>query len=101
MPMREPDWLSIPEALERILAAFTPLEAEHVATLEALGRVLAENVTSPVDQPPWDNSAMDGFAVRAEDVLGASESSPVTLTVIEEIPAGGFPTRPVGPGEAT
>lgn len=101
MAMREPDWLSIPEALERILSAFAPLEAERVATLDALGRVLAEDVTSPVDQPPWDNSAMDGFAVRAEDVRGASVDSPVTLTVIEEIPAGGFPTRPVGPGQAT
>lgn len=101
MAIREPDWLSIPEALERILSVFAPLEAERVATLAALGRVLAEDVTSPVDQPPWDNSAMDGFAVRAEDVLGASEDSPITLTVIEEIPAGGFPTRPVGPGQAT
>ena len=98
---RPADWLSIPEALARILAVVTPLEVETVAIADALGRALAEDVTSPVDQPPWDNSAMDGFAARAEDVRGATESEPVTLRVIEEIPAGGFPSRPVGPGEAT
>jgi molybdopterin molybdotransferase len=58
------------------------------------------DVTSPVDQPPWDNSAMDGYAARAEDVRGASDDDPVRLTVVDDIPAGGFPSRPIGPGEA-
>lgn len=97
---RGPDWLSIPEALDRILDAVTPLPAEHVDLSDAVGRVLAEPVVSPIDQPPWDNSAMDGFAVRAADVRGASTDDPVTLHVVDDVPAGCFPSRPIGPGEA-
>ena len=97
---READWLSVREAVERGLDAVEPLDAEEVALEHALGRVLAEAVVSPVHQPPWDNSAMDGYATRAEDVEGASEADPVRLTVVEDIPAGGFPSRPIGPGEA-
>ena len=52
---------------------------------EALGRVLAEDVTSPIEHPPWDNSSMDGYAVRSADVAAASESAPVTLAVSETI----------------
>ena len=94
------DWLDIPEALERILAVVRPLEVESVPLLEAAGRVLYEAVTSPIDQPPWDNSAMDGFAVRAADVRGATSEAPVELTVVDDVPAGEFPSRPLGPGEA-
>src|SRR5581483_8371417 len=68
---------------------------------EALDLVLAEAVTSPLDLPAWDNSAMDGYAVRAADVREASPERPVTLAVIETVAAGRFPTRPVGPGQAT
>jgi molybdopterin molybdotransferase len=78
-----------------------PLDAERVELPAALHRVLAERVTSPIDQPPWDNSAMDGYAVRADDVRGASESHPVTLGVLERVPAGGFPTQAVSAGKAT
>ncbi|HEY0155424.1 MAG TPA: gephyrin-like molybdotransferase Glp, partial [Longimicrobium sp.] len=60
----------------------------------------AEDVSSTVDLPPWDNSAMDGFAVRAEDVRGASSARPVVLRVVDDVPAGRFAARPVGPGEA-
>jgi molybdopterin molybdotransferase len=95
-----PDWLGIREALDRILAAVAPLPSERVPILEAAGRVLAESVVSPIDQPPWDNSAMDGFAVRSADVRGASRESPARLRVVDEIPAGAFPRRPLGPGEA-
>ncbi len=94
------DWLSIPDALERILRAVRPLPAERVPLSDALGRVLAGPAASPIDQPPWDNSAMDGFAVRAADIRGASADAPATLAVVDDIPAGGFPTRPIGPGEA-
>lgn len=93
-------WVSIPEALERILATVGPLPAERVSLLDALGRTLAEGVSSPIDHPPWDNSGMDGFAVRAADVRGASPDSPVTLRIVEEVAAGAFPTRAVGRGEA-
>jgi molybdopterin molybdotransferase len=97
---RDADWLSVREAVERGLASVEPLEAEETTLEEALGRVLAEDVVSPVDQPPWDNSAMDGYAVRAADFEDASEAEPVRLTVVDDIPAGGFPSRPIGPGEA-
>jgi molybdopterin molybdotransferase len=97
---READWLTVREAVEHGLGAMERLEAEEVALHDALGRVLAEDVVSPIHQPPWDNSAMDGYAARAEDVDGASDESPARLTVVDDIPAGGFPSRAIGPGEA-
>ena len=57
--------ISIDEARARVLEAVRPLEAEEVPLAEALGRVLAEDLTSPIDVPPFDGSAMDGYAVRA------------------------------------
>ncbi len=65
---------------------------------EALGGVLAEDVVSPLDVPAWTNSAMDGYAVRGADVTGASEATPRRLQVIEQLPAGAFPTRRIEPG---
>ncbi len=97
---REPDWLLVEEALDRILAAVVPTDTEEVALLEAGGRTLSEGIVSPIDQPPWSNSAMDGFAIRAADVRGASAAAPRVLRVTESIAAGSFPTRSVGPGEA-
>lgn len=67
----------------------------------ALGRVLATDIISPLDFPHWDNSAMDGYAVRQGDVQGATAEQPVTLTVIETVPAGQVPQHSVGPGQAT
>jgi molybdopterin molybdotransferase len=87
--------------MERILAGVRELGDETVALLDAQDRVLAEPVVSPLDLPAHTNSAMDGYAVRAADVRGASDKGPVTLRVIEQLPAGRFPTRAVGPGEAT
>ncbi|HZA99320.1 MAG TPA: gephyrin-like molybdotransferase Glp [Gemmatimonadales bacterium] len=66
---------------------------------DALGSVLAEDVTSPLDIPAWTNSAMDGYAARGEDVRGATDSSPVRLKVVEHLPAGRFPSRTLGEGE--
>jgi molybdopterin molybdotransferase len=97
---RAADWLAAGEALRTILAGVAPLAAEERPLLDALGSVLAEDVVSPVDLPPWDNSAMDGFAVRADDVRGASAASPRVLRVVDDVPAGHFASRPVGPGEA-
>ncbi len=62
--------------------------AEEVSLTEALGRVLAEDVTSPTDSPPFDRSAVDGYALRAEDTFPAREYSPVELRVVDEITAG-------------
>jgi molybdopterin molybdotransferase len=97
---RRADWIGVREAVERILAAAAPLGAERVPLADAAGRTLAEDVSSTVDHPPWDNSAMDGYAVRAADVRGASPDAPALLEVIESVPAGRFPTRAVGPGQA-
>ena len=69
--------------------------------VDALGRVLAERVASPITIPAWDNSAMDGYAVRAADIAGATESKPVSLAVLERVAAGGFPSRAVTAGMAT
>jgi molybdopterin molybdotransferase len=83
-----------------VLAVCRPLPVERVPLAEALGRALAEDVASRVDHPPWDNSAMDGFAVRAPEVAGAREDAPVVLPVSDEIPAGAFPRGPLAPGSA-
>jgi molybdopterin molybdotransferase len=97
---READWIGVREAIQRGLDAVTPLDGETVPLEEAFGRVLADTVLSPIDQPPWDNSAMDGYAARSQDVAGATDDAPVRLRVIDDIPAGGFPARAIGPGEA-
>jgi molybdopterin molybdotransferase len=97
---RAADWLTAPEALGAILRGVRPLGAEERPLLDALGSVLAEDVASPVDLPPWDNSAMDGFAVRAADVRGARADAPRVLRVVDDVPAGHFASRPVGAGEA-
>src|SRR3989442_12716626 len=88
------------EAAQTILQHVTPLPTERRALKQALDLVLAEDVRSPIDLPGWDNSAMDGYAVRAADVAGAGSDRPATLTVIETGPAGRVPAQPVGPGPA-
>ncbi|HEU4989274.1 MAG TPA: gephyrin-like molybdotransferase Glp [Gemmatimonadaceae bacterium] len=88
------------EAAARIATAVSPLDAERVPIADALGRVLGADVVSAVDLPPWDNSSMDGYAVRAADVRGAAREHPVVLTVIGTIAAGASASRPVAQGEA-
>lgn len=86
-----------------ILSHVRPLPAaaaESVSLSQAAGRVLAADVSSRLDFPHWDNSAMDGYAVRYADVQTAAAERPVTLNVVEEIPAGGIPQIAVGPGQA-
>jgi molybdopterin molybdotransferase len=92
---------TVSDAVARIVADIEPLGVERVQILEALGRVLATPIVSPLTLPAWDNSAMDGYALRASDVEGASASSPVTLTVLETVAAGAFPTRAVEAGSCT
>jgi molybdopterin molybdotransferase len=94
------DLLSVDAALERILAGSSALPSEQVPIEQALGRILAEDARAEVNLPPFPNSSVDGYAVRAGDVVGASESSPVHLRVVMDIPAGSAPERPVGPMEA-
>jgi molybdopterin molybdotransferase len=90
--------IPVREAIERILAGVSVLPVEEVALLEARERVLAETVDSPIDLPSRTNSAMDGYAVRAVDVRGASKSAPKRLAIVEELPAGRLPSKPVGAG---
>jgi molybdopterin molybdotransferase len=113
--------LSPTEAAAAIIREVGVLPSETVPLLEALDQVLAQDVVSPIDLPGWDNSAMDGYAVRSVDVTGseaiggragdpagtggktrqeaAAGPGGVTLRIIETIPAGTFPTKPLGPGE--
>src|SRR5512134_2775285 len=90
------------EQAQKIVLDATPvLGVEKIPLLDALGRVLGEDVIVERDNPPWDNSAMDGFAVRWEDIKQEHViQKPVTLTVIEDVPAGKMPTKTVGPGQA-
>ena len=92
--------ISVEEALQKVLSYVEVLEPEQKPILECLGQVLAEDIYSTVNVPPLDNSAMDGFALRAEDTHGASEASPRYLAVTGEIAAGSLPTTKVRPGTA-
>ena len=89
------------EAARLILEHVPPLSVVRRPLREALDLVLAEDVASPIDLPPWGNSAMDGYAARAVDVAAASPERKVVLAVIESVAAGQFPERPIGPGQAT
>jgi molybdopterin molybdotransferase len=90
----------VEEHRARILAQVPVLAAETVPLLQAQGRVLAEDVASDEDLPPFDNSAVDGFAVRAADLAGASREHPRSLRVREHLPAGVVAKEPVAAGFA-
>lgn len=92
--------ITVEEHRDRILASVPTLEATRVPLAAALGRILREPVHSAVDLPLFDNSAMDGFAVRFADVAGASADNPVTLEVVADIPAGSAADPAFGPGQA-
>lgn len=92
---------TLEEAQKTVLAATQQLGVEKIGLLEALGRVLGEDIIASRDNPPWDNSAMDGFAVRAEDIKqDHAITKPVVLTIIEDVPAGKVATKTVGSGQA-
>jgi len=88
--------LSVEDARERILSRVAPLGSERVDVMGALGRVLAEPIVSRATIPPWPNSSMDGYALRAQDTNG----EPVELAVVGRIAAGTMPSRPLGAGES-
>ena len=92
--------ISIEEALSRILSYVDVLPAEQEPLLDALGQVLAEEVSSSFDIPPLDNTAMDGYAALAADTAGATPDAPVRLRVIGEVAAGYTFDRPVERGTA-
>jgi molybdopterin molybdotransferase len=99
--VRDADWLDIDAALNIMLREVAPLGTETVPLDGAFARTLAQAVESPIDQPPWDNSAMDGFALLASDVRDASAATPVTLEIVEDIPAGALPRVTVQAGQAS
>ena len=94
------EMLSVLEAQQIILSRFHPCGPEVVPLLESLGRVLAQDVFAQDDLPPFDNSAMDGYAVRAEDISGAGRDSPIVLSVVADISAGHPSDVIIGPGQA-
>ncbi|MFQ5536054.1 MAG: gephyrin-like molybdotransferase Glp [Gemmatimonadota bacterium] len=97
---RTPDWLSFEEARSFILARARPLPPETVSLAEAPGRALAQDLRAEVRLPPWDNSAMDGYAVLAEDIARASPENPVALRVTGVVHAGEIPAEEVERGTA-
>jgi molybdopterin molybdotransferase len=97
---RVADWLGVREAQKRILGAVGPGRHERVSLAEALGRALAEDVVSPATLPPWDNSAMDGYAVLGDDIAEASGTTPVRLVVKGRTRAGDDAQGTVARGEA-
>ena len=92
--------ITVEQALEKVLSYVEVLGREEKAILECLGQVLDEEVYSPLNVPPLDNAAMDGYALQADSTRGASESSPVMLEVIGEVSAGAISDQVVGPGVA-
>lgn len=92
--------LSVEQAQERVLAKFGVLGPECVPILQALGRALTEDIVADSDVPPLANSAMDGYALRAEAARGASLVQPVRLRVVAQAPAGQLLARHVGEREA-
>lgn len=92
--------LSVEEAHDRILSVFDVLDSRETALLDALGQTLARDVVAARDIPPLANSAMDGYAVAAGSVRGASAGSPVVLSVIGSVAAGELPRDRVTPGAA-
>ena len=88
--LHSPIMINLEDALERILREIQPLESEGVGLWDAAERVASDSILAPIDLPPFDNSAMDGYAVRAEDVRSASPDNPTILSVIGQVPAGSF-----------
>src|SRR5580704_12661892 len=92
--------ISADEALRIVLEHVAPLGVERIPILGSLGRVLAEEIRSPRDIPGFDNSAMDGYAVRAADITTASETHPVRLRVLGTVAAGMMPQARLEAGTA-
>jgi molybdopterin molybdotransferase len=92
--------LTVTEASEQILSEIKPLAPEAVPLRQALGRVLAEDISATVTMPPWSNSSMDGYAVRSADITPVMSGERVHLRVIATVAAGEFAPRALKRGEA-
>ncbi len=92
--------ISLEQAVELMTGGLSPLESETLPALQALGRTLASDVTAPVDQPPFDRSPLDGYALRSADIAGAKRDHPVCLPVVDTLYAGDAAKSPLLPGQA-
>ena len=92
--------MNVDDAVSRILRGIQSLESERVPLLESLGRVLAEPLVSEISLPPFANSSMDGFAVRAGNTQFATREQPALLRLMFDIPAGSNPTETIHPGQS-
>jgi molybdopterin molybdotransferase len=92
--------ISVEQALEKVLSYVAVLGEEECPILDCPGQVLAEDIYSSINVPPLDNTAMDGYAVRSRDTLGASQQSPQLLQIIDTLPAGSIPKKKVTTGTA-
>ena len=99
-PATDDGMIGVTDALAQIMAGILPLPAESVPLHDALGRILAADLVSSEDIPPFRNSAMDGYAVRAADLVGATRTNPARLRVVGQGPAGYAPSAVVAPGTA-
>ena len=93
--------LDFKTARQILLDRVTPIETEIVKVWDCAGRVLAEEIIATENVPPFDRSPLDGYAFRAADSVNASKENPVTLRILEEVPAGSVPTMECVPGTAT
>ena len=94
-----PEMISLEDARELVLSHVEALEREEVGILDVIGRVAAEDLASDIDIAPFAHAAMDGFAMRAAQLEGASAEAPVQLDVIAEVPAGAYYDGPIGEGQ--
>ncbi len=92
--------LSVDEATEIVLAQTMKMATERVAITDTLGKVLAEDIISRREHPPWNNSAMDGYAVRWQDIQSANTDAPAILTIVDEVAAGELPKQALAETEA-
>ena len=92
--------ISVKEAIKLILQNSETLTTEKIFLSDALNRTIAEDIIASYNIPPYDNSAMDGFALRSEDTVGASENNPVKLKILGTVSAGSLFNKSVGKGEA-
>lgn len=95
--LKNPDFIA---ARDLLLDVVCPVDTEEIALADCAGRVLAASLAAAENVPPFDRSPYDGYAFRSADSAGASKETPVTLQIIEEVPAGAVPTKPCTPGTA-
>ena len=94
------DMLSVEEAREKILREFNSLDQVRISLNESLGCVISKDIISNISVPPWNNSAMDGYAIILEDVKNASDENIIYLDVIEKIAAGELPEKKIISGQS-